>query len=170
MTFLRRDNLNIHDPFDSYTPNLHDKVLVVAPHHTEVSNSVVYIEQADGNIVPRPSYLQTTPLLEHFLHLQGTSILGSRTSARKLYNFCKNIPIYAPLTHQVIHKYRVAASPDPIYFFTMLYNVHALDKKQSLLTLASLSFTVEASKYQCLTQQQRASHYFLLKTAAHQSS
>ncbi|MBS7345945.1 MAG: hypothetical protein KIG60_09920 [Caryophanon sp.] len=155
---------------ESYQPNLYDKIVVIAPNYTDTSHSIVYIEQQDGEIVGHPSYLQTTSFLEHFLHLQGTSIHGSRTSARKLYNFGKNIPLYAPLTHQVIHKYRVAAAPDPIYFFTMLYTVDAIAKKRSLLTLKTLSFTVEASQHQCVTLQQRASHYFLLKSAAHQFS
>lgn len=159
--------MNKFEDVESYAPNLRDKIIVIAPHHTDMSNSMIYMEH-DGQIISRTSYLQTTSFVEHFLHLQGTSLFGSRTSARNLYNFRKNIPIYAPITHQVIHKYRVTASPDPIYFFTVLYNVTSIAKKKSELTVQSLSFTVEASKKQCLDLQRWASHYFLVKAAAHQ--
>lgn len=153
----------------SYQPNLLDKIVVVSPYYKDDFNSIVYVETAASVLTEYATHLHTTAFVEHFLYLQGTSIRGSRTSARKLYNFSKNIPIYAPLTQQVIQKYRVPDCPDPIYFFTMLYTIEELTKKRSKLSLYNASFIVEASKHQCITQQQRASYYLLHKQQQHAS-
>lgn len=151
----------------SYEPNLNDDILVVAPHYSASTKSVVYTQTYNASVQANFTCLETTSFIEHFLYLQGTSIFGSRESARKLYNFTKNIPLYAPLTKQVIHHYPMEAAPDPIYFFTNMYEITELTKKRCELTLHSLSFIVEASKEQCSKRQQRISHYFMQKLCRH---
>lgn len=147
----------------SYEPNLLDKIVVISPHYEHDFKSIVYVEQTANDLAGHLTHLPTTAFVEHFLYLQGTSIRGSRTSANKLYNYSKNIPIYAPLTQQVLHKYRVPNLPDPIYFFTMLYDIEEITKKRSKLSLYGQSFIVEASKKQCEAYQHRASYYLLRK-------
>lgn len=147
----------------SYEPNLNDEIVVVAPHYSANTKSVVYTQTQHGSLTANFTCLETTSFVEKFLYLQGTSIFGSRESARMLYDFKKNIPLYAPITQQVIHQYPMEATPDPIYFFTSMYEVTELAKKRCQLTLQSQSFIVEASKKQCVSRRDRISHYFMQK-------
>ncbi|OCS91256.1 hypothetical protein A6K76_09610 [Caryophanon latum] len=151
----------------SYQPNLNDVILVVAPHYNTNTKSVIYTYTQNGSVMENFTCLETTSFVEQFLYLQGTSIIGSRESARVLYNFSKNIPLYAPITQQVIHQYVMEAAPDPIYFFTSMYEVTELAKKRCQLTLHSLSFIVKASKKQCVSRRDRISHYLMQKLSLH---